>query len=223
MSSSSSLLLHVTCTISLYSTAFAIHSIIYIVHSSLKITNRSFPHAAMEQAFSYSSCSLSARSIIITHAELPRRGRLWSSTGCWHFGGVSTLVLKQTLIYSVFPTIAIYSVVLGLISDFVYNWLNTFFQSHSRSTRFGSRSRRGSRNHDHYGRGTVWYMDQLYNRVSTHVVMTFSCHQTTPDTRVDELARDAFVRTNRRAILPWCSSVCLSVWDGRSLWSKSAL
>ena len=45
-------------------------------------------------------------------------------TGCWHFSGVSTLLLKQTLIYSVFPIIAIY-VVLGLISDFVYNWLTT--------------------------------------------------------------------------------------------------
>jgi len=30
------------------------------------------------------------------------------------------------------------------------------------------------------------------------------------------LAGDAFVRTNV-ALLPWCSSVCLSVWDGRAL------
>jgi len=31
------------------------------------------------------------------------------------------------------------------------------------------------------------------------------------------LARDAFVGTNRRAILPWCSSVRLSLWDRRAL------
>jgi len=36
------------------------------------------------------------------------------------------------------------------------------------------------------------------------------------------LAHDAFIE-RVVALLPWCSSICLSVWDGRALWAYGTL
>ena len=90
--SSSSLLLHVILR-SHHSPAFSIHSIIRIGHSSSTITwLQSRGHrlltlvrrtSLVEQASSYSSCSLSIRSFIIT--QLFSTVILWSWTACWPF------------------------------------------------------------------------------------------------------------------------------------------